>query len=80
MEHSYIKHLHDHENKNVMSIHRFENISVIVLGRFVNTTFYLTLFFYYSLPLRPQTFRSLHLHHFGRSLSSANKCVDNRTW
>jgi hypothetical protein len=49
------------------------------LGCFVKTTFSLALFFYYSLPLPPQTFISLHLHHSGKSLSLANKCVENRT-
>jgi hypothetical protein len=32
MGHSYKKHLHDHENKNVMFIHMSKNISVIILG------------------------------------------------
>jgi len=38
MEHSYIKHPCDNENKNVLSIHRSEYMSVVVLGCLVMTT------------------------------------------
>jgi dolichyl-phosphate-mannose--protein O-mannosyl transferase len=80
MEHSYKKHPRDHENKNVMSIHRSKYMNVILLGCLVTITFCLPLNFYYSLPLPPQTFRSLCLCHSGWSMSSAGKCVDNQTW
>ncbi len=79
MEHSYKKHPRDHENKNVMFIHRSKYMSFIVLSCLVTTIFCLPLYFYYSLPLPLQTFRSLRLCHYGWSLSLANKCVDNRT-
>jgi hypothetical protein len=46
MEHSYRKHPHDRENKNVVNIHESEYISVIVLGCFVKTSLYLALFIY----------------------------------
>ncbi len=55
MEHSYKKHPHDHEKKNVVDIHGFKYISVIVLGCFVKTFFYLALFIYFSPPLPLQT-------------------------
>lgn len=70
MEHSYKKHLGDHENKNLMSIHKSEYMNVIILGCLVMTTLYFPLCIYSSHPLPPQTFRSLCLRHSGKSLSS----------
>ncbi len=79
MEHSYIKHPCDNENKNVLSIHRSEYMSVVVLGCLVMTTLCLPLYLYSSLPLPPQTFISLCLCCSNKFLSSIGKCVDNRT-
>lgn len=70
----------DHENKNVVSIHRSKYMSVIILGCLVRNILYLPLYLYFPPPLPPQTFKSLNLCHFGRSLSSTSKCVDNQTW